>query len=49
MISSYLYRKVVIAFSSLIRILKSRFKSLHLGLASELHNAAVAAGLLDIQ
>jgi len=35
-------------FSSLIYSLMSMLMSLHLGLASELQHAAVAAGLLDI-
>lgn len=48
MISFYLYRKVKVAFSSLICLLLSRSVSLHLYLVSGLHHAAVAVGLLDI-
>jgi hypothetical protein len=48
MIWFYLYRKVRIEFNSLIRSFIGRLMSLHLGQTSELHDAAVAARLLDI-
>lgn len=44
----YLYRKVKIVSSSLIHMLRSRLRSRHLGLASELQHAAVVVGLLNI-